>query len=254
VTSPALPDLSPRSFFSLNLKDTIMSRDAYPDARAMAVPMQMGTVVDVDTSRRVLRNTYALLGLTLAFSAAVAGTAMALKLPSPGLILTLIGFFGLSFLVHRLARSAWGVAAVFALTGFMGYTLGPLLSAVLALPHGAAVITNALGATAVAFLGLSAVALTTKKDFSFMGGFLTVGMLVAFALGLGAIFFEVPALSLAVSGMVVLLMCGMILFETSRIVNGGETNYLLATVSLYVSIYNLFTSLLSLFGLAGGDD
>ena len=207
-----------------------------------------------DSSRKVLRNTYGLLGLTLAFSALVAGVAMALKLPSPGLILTLAGFFGLMFWVNKTAHSAQGLVAVFAFTGFLGYTLGPLLNAVLALPQGPGVVANALGATAVAFLGLSAVALTTKRDFSFMGRFLMVGMLVAFALSLGAYFFELPALSLAVSAMVVLLMCGMILFETQRIVNGGETNYILATVGLYLSIYNLFTALLSLFGLGGGSD
>ncbi|MGV2528160.1 UNVERIFIED_CONTAM: BAX inhibitor (BI)-1/YccA family protein, partial [Bacillus thuringiensis] len=115
-------------------------------------------------------------------------------------------------------------------------------------------ITNALAATAAAFLGLSAIALTTKRDFSFMGKFLMIGMLTAMVLGLGAIFFEIPALSLAVSGMVVLLASGMILFETSRIVNGGETNYVMATVGLFVSIYNLFSSLLMLFGLGGGSD
>lgn len=136
----------------------------------------------------------------------------------------------------------------------MGYTLGPLLSAVLAMPHGGAVITNALGATAAAFLGLSAIALTSKRDFSFMDKFLMVGMLVTVVLSLGAIFFQIPALSLAISGMVVLLMSGMILFETSRIIHGGETNYLMATVSLYVSIYNLFTSLLMLFGVTGRDE
>lgn len=231
-----------------------MFNDTRP-VRAVAVPTPSGaSSLDAIGSRRVLRNTYALLGLTLAFSAGVAGLAMSLHLPSPGMLLTLIGFYGLMFLVHKTARSGWGVASVFALTGFMGYTLGPLLSAVLAMPHGAAVITNALGATAAAFIGLSAVALTSKRDFSFMGKFLMVGMLVAIVLSLGAIFFSIPALSLAVSAMVVLLMCGMILFETSRIVHGGETNYLLATVSLYVSVYNLFTSLLMLFGVTGRDE
>jgi len=204
--------------------------------------------------QRVLRNTYALLGLTLAFSAGVAGLSMSLGLPAPGLLISLAGLFGLMFLVHKTANSGWGLLSVFAFTGFMGYTLGPTLNAVLALPHGTAVITNALGATAAAFLGLSAVALTSKRDFSFMGKGLMVGMLVALVMGLGAVFFEIPALSLAVSAMVVLLMCGMILFETQRIVNGGETNYILATVGLFASIYNLFSSLLMLFGIGGGND
>ncbi len=204
--------------------------------------------------QRVLRNTYALLGLTLAFSAGVAGLSMSQGWPAPGLIVSLAGLFGLMFLVHKTANSGWGLLSVFALTGFMGYTLGPTLNAVLALPHGAAVVTNALAATAVAFLGLSAVALTSKRDFSVMGKGLMVGMLVALALGVGAVVFEVPALSLAVSAMVVLLMCGMILFETQRIVNGGETNYILATVGLFATIYNLFSSLLMLFGIGGNDE
>lgn len=231
-----------------------MNRQNDSRAHAVSLPIHMGDILDVDASRRVLRNTYALLGLSLAFSAGVAATAMTFQLPSPGLLLTLVGFYGLLFMVHRLSRSAWGVAGVFALTGFMGYTLGPLLSAIAAMPHGTAVITNALAATAAAFLGLSVIAVTTKRDFSFMGQFLFVGMLVALVLSLGAVFFHVPALSLAVAAMVVMLMCGMILFETSRIVNGGETNYVLATVSLFVSIYNLFTQLLMLFGLTSGSD
>ena len=229
-----------------------MSYDIRSEVRAF----QMGNVTTVTpaSAQRVLRNTYALLGLTLAFSALVAGVAMSLKLPHPGILVTLVGFYGLFFLVNKTANSGKGVLAVFALTGFMGYTLGPTLNAVMSLPGGSAAITNALGATAAAFLGLSAIALTTKRDFSFMGKFLMIGMLTAMVLGLGAIFFEIPALSLAVSGMVVLLASGMILFETSRIVNGGETNYVMATVGLFVSIYNLFSSLLMLFGLGGGSD
>mgnify|MGYP003335712386 CR=1 FL=1 len=206
-----------------------------------------------DSSRKVLRNTYALLGMTLAFSAAVAGTAMALKLPAPGLIITLIGFFGLMFWVNKTAHKAQGLLAVFAFTGFLGYTLGPTLSAVLAMPHGSAIVTQALGTTALAFLGLSAVALTTKRDFSFMGNFLMIGSLVAFALSLGAIFFSIPALSLAVCAMVVMLMSGFILFDTSRMVHGGVDNYIVATVGLYMNIFNLFISLLSILGIMSND-
>ncbi len=229
-----------------------MSNDIRSEVRTF--PMGDVTTVTPASAQRVLRNTYALLGLTLAFSALVAGLAMSLKLPHPGILVTLVGFYGLFFLVNKTANSGKGVLAVFALTGFMGYTLGPTLNAVMSLPGGSAAITNALAATAAAFLGLSAIALTTKRDFSFMGKFLMIGMLTAMVLGLGAIFFEIPALSLAVSGMVVLLASGMILFETSRIVNGGETNYVMATVGLFVSIYNLFSSLLMLFGLGGGSD
>jgi modulator of FtsH protease len=202
---------------------------------------------------KVLRNTYALLGMTLAFSAAMAGTAMALQLPHPGLIVTLVGYFGLLFLTARLRNSAWGLAAVFGLTGFMGYTLGPIVSTYLALPTGGQVVAMALGGTATIFVGLSAYALISRKDFSFMGGFLMAGIILAFIASLAAIFIEIPALSLAVSAVFVLLMAGLILFETSQIIHGGETNYIMATVSLYVSIYNLFLSLLSILGVTSSD-
>ena len=142
---------------------------------------------------------------------------------------------------------------MFALTGFMGYTLGPILSRYLSLPDGGMIVMQAMAGTAAIFVGLSAYVLTTRKDFSFMGGFLMVGILTAFLAGLGAVFFEMPALSLAVSGMFVLLMSGLILFETSNIIHGGETNYIMATVSLFVSIFNLFTSLLHILGVVDGD-
>lgn len=203
---------------------------------------------------RVLRNTYALLSMTLLFSAAMATLSVFLKLPAPGLVITLVGYFGLLFLIHKVRNSAWAVPAVFALTGFMGYTLGPLLSMHLALPGGAQAIALALGTTGVTFLALSGWVLATRRDFSFMGGFLFAGMVIAILAGLAAMFLQMPALALAVSAMVALLSAGMILFETSRIVNGGETNYVLATVSLFVSLFNLFTSLLSLFGFGGNND
>jgi len=204
-------------------------------------------------TNKVIRNTYILLSLTLAFSAVTAGVSMALGLPHPGLVLTLVGYFGLLFLTTKLRNSSGGILAVFALTGFMGYTLGPILSAYLSLPNGHQIVMQAMGGTAAIFLGLSGYALTTRKDFSFMGGFLLVGILVAFLAGLGAIFFSMPALSLAVSAMFVLLMCGLILYQTSAIIHGGETNYIMATVTLYVAIYNLFTSLLHLLGLFNSD-
>lgn len=203
---------------------------------------------------KVLRNTYALLGLTLLFSALTAGISMAFNLPHPGFLITLVGYFGLLFLTQYLRNSVWGLVSIFALTGFMGLTLGPIISAYLSLPNGGQIVTNALGGTAITFLGLSGYALTTRKDFSFLGSFLFVGILVAFLAGLAAIFFEMPALSLAVSAMFVLLMSGLILYQTSSIIHGGETNYIMATITLYVSIYNLFTSLLHLFGALGGDD
>jgi len=205
-------------------------------------------------SQGVLRNTYALLAMTLLFSAGVAAASTALALPAPGILLTLVGYFGLLFAVTRLRNSGWGVLAAFGLTGFMGYTLGPVLSHTLALPGGAQTITLALGATGVTFLALSAWVLATRRDFTFLGGFLFAGMVIALLAGLGAMFFKLPALGLAVSAMVALLSAGMILFETSNIVRGGETNYVMATVSLFVSLFNLFTSLLSLFGLGGSDE
>ncbi|NMG14584.1 Bax inhibitor-1/YccA family protein [Aromatoleum bremense] len=205
------------------------------------------------STNRVIRNTYMLLSLTLAFSALTAGASLALGLPHPGIIVTLVGYFGLLFLTTKFRDSGLGILFVFALTGFMGYTLGPILSHYLAMPNGGQVVMQAMGGTAAIFLGLSAYALTSRKDFSFMGGFLVVGILVAFLAGLGAIFFEMPGLSLAVSAMFVLLMSGLILYETSNIIHGGETNYVMATVTLYVSIYNLFTSLLHILGVMNND-
>ncbi len=205
-------------------------------------------------TNKVIRNTYMLLSITLLFSALTAGVSMALNLPHPGLLITLGGYFGLLFLTTKFRDSALGLAFVFALTGFMGYTLGPILSAYLAMPDGGQVVMTAMAATGAIFLGLSGYALTTRKDFSFMGGFLMMGILVAFLAGLGAVFFEMPGLSLAVSSMFVLLMGGLILYETSNIIHGGETNYIMATVTLFVSIFNLFTSLLHLLGFMSGEE
>ena len=202
---------------------------------------------------RVLRNTYALLSITLLFSAAVAAASMAFKLPALGIIITLVGYFGLLFAIYKLKNSAWALPAVFGLTGFMGYTLGPMLAKTLAMPGGSQTIMLALAATGATFLALSAYVLKTRRDFSFMGGFLFAGMVIAILAGLGAMFFQIPALGLAVSAMVALLSAGLILYETSNIVNGGEDNYVLATVGLYVSIFNLFSSLLSLFGFSSSD-
>ncbi len=218
---------------------------------AIPMPANHTTVLATNT---VIRNTYTLLSMTLLFSALTAGGAMALNLPHPGLMLTLVGYFGLLFLTTKFRNSALGLVMVFALTGFMGYTLGPILNAYLALPNGGEVVMMAMAATGAMFLGLSLYALTTRKDFSFMGGFLMVGILVAFLAGLGSVFFEMPGLSLAVSSMFVLLMAGLILYQTSNIIHGGETNYIMATVTLYVAIFNLFTSLLHLLGFMGGDD
>ncbi|HLS80368.1 MAG TPA: Bax inhibitor-1/YccA family protein [Steroidobacter sp.] len=207
------------------------------------------------STNKVLRNTYLLLGATLAFSALTAGLSMVFNLPHPGLLITLIGYFGLLFGVYKTRDSALGLVFTFALTGFMGLTLGPIVGAYLQfLPNGHQVVTTALGITAATFVGLSAYAIKSERDFSFLGGFLTVGVIGAFLLGLVAYFFQMPTLSLVVSGVFVIAMAGLILYETSNIIRGGETNYILATVTLYVSIYNLFMSLLHLLGAMSGDD
>jgi len=212
------------------------------------------TQPSVLATNKVIRNTYILLSMTLLFSALTAATSMVLKLPHPGMLITFAGYFGLLFLTTRFRDSGLGLVFVFALTGFMGYTLGPILNAYLSLPNGNQLVMTALGATGVIFLSLSGYALTSRKDFSFMGAFLMVGILVAFLAGLAAMFFTLPGLSLAVSAMFVLLMSGLILYQTSEIIHGGETNYIMATVTLYVSIYNLFLSLLHLLGAFSGND
>ena len=205
-------------------------------------------------TNKVLRNTYTLLSMTLLFSAATAGIAMVMNLPPFNPILTLVGYFGLLFATTKFRNSSLGLLFVFMLTGFMGLTLGPILNFYLATANGSQLVMTALGGTGVIFLALSGYALTSRKDFSFMGGFLMVGILVAFLGGIAAMIFSMPLMSLAVSGMFVLLMSGLILYQTSEIIHGGETNYIMATVTLYISIYNLFLSLLHLLTAFGGDD
>jgi modulator of FtsH protease len=210
---------------------------------------RIGVAATGERAQRVLRNTYMLLSASLLWSAACAGGAMAWNLPYPGVLLTLAGFYGLLFAIERLRNSAWGVLLVFALTGFMGYTLGPILSHYArAIPDGGMVIMTAFGLTGATFLALSAYAVISRRRFDFMASFLVVGSVMAFLLGLVAIFFRLPALSLAVSGLFTLVSSGFILWQTGEIVNGGETNYVSATVTLYVSIYNLFLSLLRILG------
>jgi modulator of FtsH protease len=192
--------------------------------------------------------------MTLLFSAATAGIAMVMNLPAFNPILTLVGYFGLLFATAKFRNSGLGILFVFMLTGFMGLTLGPILNFYLATANGSQMVMTALGGTGVIFLAMSGYALTSRKDFSFMGGFLMVGILVAFLGGIAAMIFSMPLMSLVVSGMFVLLMSGLILFETSNIIHGGETNYIMATVSLYISIYNLFLSLLHLLTAFSGNE
>jgi len=220
--------------------------------------MSLNTAINTSASstlatNKVLRNTYLLLSMTLFFSAMTAAVSMFLNLPPFGILVTLVGFYGLMFLTTKYSDRALGLVFTFALTGFMGLTLGPILNMYIShFSNGHELIIMALSGTGAIFLGLSAYALTTRKDFSFMGGFLLTGVLVAFLAGIGAIVFAIPALSLAVSAMFILLMSGMILYQTSEIIHGGETNYIRATVSLYVSLYNLFLSLLQILGVFGG--
>ena len=207
----------------------------------------------LDTNK-VLRNTYMLLGMTLAFSAVTAGVSMALNLPYfMGIVFSLISF-GLLFVVNKKADSASGIFWIFAFTGLMGASLGPLLNHYAAMPSGPMLIMQALGSTALVFFGLSAYAMTTKKDFSYLGGFLMIGLLVVIVASIVNIFIGSSIAFLAINAAVVFIMSGLILFDTSRIINGGETNYIRATVSLYLNIYNLFTSMLHLLGAFGGDD
>jgi len=220
--------------------------------------MNSNTVINPSASstlatNKVLRNTYLLLSMTLFFSAMTAGLSMVMNLPPFGFLITIVGFYGLIFLTSKYSDRALGLLFTFMLTGFMGLTLGPILNMYIHnFSNGHELIIMALAGTGTIFLGLSAYALTTRKDFSFMGGFLMTGMLVAILAMIGAIVFAIPALSLAVSAMFILLMSGMILYQTSEIIHGGETNYIRATVSLYVSLYNLFLSLLQILGIFGG--
>ncbi len=207
----------------------------------------------LETSK-VLRNTYMLLGITLAFSAVCAGIAAALGIQPMNPILFLIGVLGLSFLVHKTANSAMGLLSVFVFTGFIGFYIGPVLSLVLQIPNGAQAVMMALGSTALAFVGLSGYALVSKKDFSFMTGFIQIGLWAMIGAIILSLFFDLGAFHLAISAGVVILMGSLILWQTSAIVHGGETNYIVATVTLFMSIYNLFMSLLHLFMAFGGDD
>lgn len=203
---------------------------------------------------RVLRNTYGLLAMTLAFSGLVAYMAQQMKVPYPSFFVVLIGFYGLFFLTAKLRNSPWGLVSTFALTGFMGYTLGPILNRYLGMPNGGEVVSSAFAMTGLVFCGLSAYVLTTRKDMSFLAGFITAGFFVLIGAMLASFFFNISGLQLAISAGFVLFSSACILFQTSAIIHGGERNYIMATISLYVSIYNLFVSLLQLMGIMGSDD
>jgi modulator of FtsH protease len=200
---------------------------------------------------KVLKSTYTLLGITLAFSALMAGISMAINAPYFGLW-TLLPYFICLWMVEKNKNNASGIAWVFALTGWMGFTLGPIISMYLA-AVGSGPIMMALGSTALVFFGASAYVLTTRKNLNFMTGFLMTGILVAFIAGIANIFLKIPALSITVSSVFAFLSAGIIMWQTSAIIHGGERNYISATVTLFVMIYNLFLSLLQLFGIMSDD-
>ncbi|MFT7409468.1 MAG: modulator of FtsH protease [Oleispira sp.] len=221
-----------------------------------------GTAQNVTSAQtqKVLRNTYMLLSMTLAFSALTAGISMSINLGSgTAMMMSLAALALVWFVLPRTANTAMGLPVVFLFTGLLGAALGPMLNRYLALPNGAEMVMQALGGTAIIFFSLSAYVLTTKKDFSFMGGFLFAGLMIVIVGAVGAMiasyFFgvDISLFSLVLSGAIVLLMSGLILFDTSRIINGGETNYIMATVGLYLNIYNLFTALLHIIGATSDD-
>ncbi|MDH5479334.1 MAG: Bax inhibitor-1/YccA family protein [Nitrosomonas sp.] len=206
-------------------------------------------------TNKVLRNTYMLLSLTLLFSGLTAGISMFMNMPPMTYLISVIGGMVIAmFVLPRFANSTAGIGIVFLITGLLGFGLGPMLSMYAALPNGGNVITLAFGGTGVIFMGLSAYVLTTRKDFSFLGGFLMVGFLLVLLAAVANIFLAIPAMSLMISAVVIMIMSGFILYDTSRIIHGGETNYVMATIGLYLTIFNIFISLLQILGIMGGDD
>ena len=211
--------------------------------------------VEVVSSNKVLKNTYLLLSATLGFSAVMAVVSMVIGVPPIMYIVSVIGALVMGiFVLPKTANSSKGIGVIFAITGLLGFGLGSILSMYLALPHGPQVIATAFAGTGIIFLGLSGYALTSKRDFSFMGGFIFAGLMVVVLAMIANLFLQMPALSLAVSSGIILLMSAFILFDTSRIVRGGETNYIMATYGLYLSIFNIFISLLQILGIMGGDE
>lgn len=207
------------------------------------------------TTNKVLRNTYMLLSMTLLFSGLTAALSVLLNMPPMTYLISVIGGMVIAmFVLPRFADSTAGIGIVFLITGLLGFGLGPVLTMYASLPNGGNIITLSLGGTGVIFMGLSAYALATKKDFSFLGGFLMVGFLLVLLAAVTNIFLQIPAMSLMISAVVIMIMSGFILYDTSRIIHGGETNYVLATIGLYMTIFNIFISLLQILGIMGNDD
>lgn len=216
--------------------------------------MYVGQETSTLAVNKVLRNTYSLLAMTLAFSAVTATISTMMNLPYPGFFITIIAYFGLLFGIHKTKDSGMGIVLTFALTGFLGYTLGPLLNMALSMPGGGEMVATALGGTALTFFATSAYVLTTKKDMSKLGGLITAGIIMVFVAMIANFFFQMPALQLALSALMIPLMAMLIMWQTSDIIHGGERNYIMATVTLYVSLYNLFVNLLTLLMAFGGGD
>ncbi len=219
-----------------------------------SAPHQHGVAVSGERAAQVLKNTYMLLGLSLVVATGASWFAMASNIGFVNIWLTIGVYFGLLFATNALRNSAWGILAVFGLTGWLGFTTGPIINMYAQIPGGMEIVTTALAGTAGIFVAMSAIALVTRKDFSFLTNFIMIGILVAFGASIANIFFAIPALSLAVSAAFVLLSSLLIMWQTSAIIHGGETNYIMATVTLFVSIYNLFMSLLHLLTALSGND
>ncbi len=225
----------------MNRNNDVINGTGFEDASALA-------------ANKVLRNTYALLAMTLVFSGVTATISAALHLPHmTSLICMGIAMALIWFVMPKVANSGAGIGVVFAITGLLGFSIGPMLNYYLSLGNGGQLIATSLGGTGLIFLALSAYALTTKRDFSFLGGMLFVGFLVVLGFAIANMFLQMPAMSLMISAVVILLMSGFILFDTSRIINGGERNYVMATIGLYMTIFNIFINLLSLLGFASDD-
>jgi modulator of FtsH protease len=206
-------------------------------------------------TNKVLKNTYLLLSATLGFSALMAVLAMALNVSTGAYFICVIASMVLGmFVLPRTANSGAGLGVIFLVTGLLGFGLGSVINEILSIDNGAQVVSTALGGTAVIFLGLAGYAMTTKRDFTFMGGFVAIGLMVMIVGMIANIFLQIPLLAVAISAGIILLMSAMILMQIGAIVNGGETNYIMATYSLYLSIFNIFISLLQLLGIFGGDD
>ena len=215
--------------------------------------IQTQSQASVLATNKVLKNTYMLLAMTLAFSALVAGAVVTLNLPSPGFIITLVGVYGLMYLTEKNRNNSMGILFVFLFTGFLGYTVGPLINRYIGAGMGD-IVVMAFAGTAFTFFALSAYVLTTKKDMSFLNGMMMAGVVVLIVAMIGNIFLQIPALSLAISAMFILFSSAVILMQTSSIIHGGETSYISATVTIFLSLYNIFVSLLQILGIMSSDD